>query len=122
MSIIRVADWCCQKPGLRRAHDSRVVKNTSERGAQRLHALTAHVLLAYSARVRFCCDSERARIRGDAPAYCSISGRDASTAPASIVEQLRTNRQEFLYEIKQMEKEVHDYLQRLPEPEHTGVA
>ena len=28
----------------------------------------------------------------------------------------------FLYEIKQMEKEVHEYLQRLPEPEHTGVA
>jgi hypothetical protein len=28
----------------------------------------------------------------------------------------------FLYEIKQMEKEVHDYLPRLPEPEHTGVA
>ena len=28
----------------------------------------------------------------------------------------------FLYEIKQMEKEVHEYLQRLPEPEHTSVA
>ena len=28
----------------------------------------------------------------------------------------------FLYEVKQMEKEVRDYLQRLPAPEHTGVA
>ena len=28
----------------------------------------------------------------------------------------------FLYEIKKMEKEVHEYLQRLPEPEHTAVA
>ena len=28
----------------------------------------------------------------------------------------------FLYEIKQMEEEVHEYLQRLPEPEYTAVA
>lgn len=28
----------------------------------------------------------------------------------------------FLYEIKKMEEEVHEYLQRLPEPEHTAVA
>ena len=27
----------------------------------------------------------------------------------------------FLYEIKEMEEEVHEYLQRLPEPEHTAV-
>ena len=27
----------------------------------------------------------------------------------------------FLYEIKKMEEEVHEYLQRLPEPEHTAV-
>ena len=28
----------------------------------------------------------------------------------------------FLYEIKKMEEEIHEYLQRLPEPEHTAVA
>ena len=28
----------------------------------------------------------------------------------------------FLYEIKKMEEAVHEYLQRLPEPEHTAVA
>ena len=28
----------------------------------------------------------------------------------------------FLYEIKKMEEEVHEYLQRLPVPEHTSVA
>jgi hypothetical protein len=28
----------------------------------------------------------------------------------------------FLYEIKKVEEEVHAYLQRLPEPEHTAVA
>lgn len=27
----------------------------------------------------------------------------------------------FLYEIKKMEEAVHEYLQRLPEPEHTAV-
>ena len=28
----------------------------------------------------------------------------------------------FLYEIKKMEEELHEYLQRLPEPEHNAVA
>lgn len=28
----------------------------------------------------------------------------------------------FLYEIKKMEEEVHEYLQHLPDPEHTAVA
>ena len=42
-----------------------------------------------------------------------------SAAIAGNYAQIAKN---FLYEIKKMEEEVHEYLQRLPEPEHTIVA
>ena len=41
-----------------------------------------------------------------------------SQAPSNY-KQIAKN---FLYEIKKMEEEVHEYLQRLPEPDHTVVA
>lgn len=57
----------------------------------------------------------RQRIKAFQDALLALRQNQSPTNYAQVAKN-------FLYEIKQMETEVHEYLQRLPEPEHTTVA
>jgi len=57
------------------------------------------------------------------------SGVGTETTEADLLEQFQIRRdgrrrgiaKNFLYEIKKMEEEVHEYLQRCPAPDHPAV-